>query len=589
MMDKRARLESEINALPKGTVSAKHIKGKEYLYHRWYEDGVRKEQYVSETEAVYLSEQIAKRKELEAELKKLGPSRRQGRDRYDFSSSVIVGDGLASFSEPVRKLKKRECFRQLHDYIYGDNDGKVLVLFGLRRTGKTTLIRQLIAEMDDSTIARTAFMQIMPSNTLADINKDLIHLFHDGYRYVFIDEVTMLSDFIEGGALFADLFASSGMKIILSGTDSLGFVFAEDEQLYDRMIMVHTTFIPYREFVSVLGISGVDEYIRFGGTMSLSGINYNEGSPFAASSSAGEYVDTAIARNIQHSLRNYQDGRHFRLLLELYEKNELTSAINRVVEDMNHRFTLEVLTRDFRSNDLSLSARNLRKDRDSPTTILDDVDVVAVTERLRRRLEIRNQEEMAVSLSTEHAAEIKEYLRLLDLIHEIPIALMDSSTQRLSRTAVSQPGLRYSQADALVSSLLEDEMMDNLPAAERSRILERIRNEIKGRMLEDIVLLETTFALPGRKVFSLQFDVGEFDMVVQDPEAITCQIYEIKHSDKIDERQCRQLLDSRKCEAAEFRYGRITGKYVLYRGEDADINGIHYINVEEYLMHLKDS
>ena len=122
--------------------------------------------------------------------------------------------------------------------------------------------------------------------------------------------------------------------------------------------------------------------------MSLSGINYNEGSPFAFSSSAGEYVDTAIARNIQHSLRNYQDGSHFRLLLELYEKNELTSAINRVVEDMNHRFTLEVLTRDFRSNDLSLSARNLRRDRDNPTTILDDVDVAdSVKFRLKFRVE----------------------------------------------------------------------------------------------------------------------------------------------------------------------------------------------------------
>ena len=53
--------------------------------------------------------------------------------------------------------------------------------------------------------------------------------------------------------------------------------------------------------------------------------------------------------------------------------------------------------------------------------------------------------------------------------------------------------------------------------------------------------------------------------------------------------QYRHLLDRRKCEAAEFRYGRITGKYVLYRGEDADINGIRYINVEEYLMNLKDS
>ena len=69
MMDKRARLESEINALPKGTVSAKHIKGKEYLYHRWYEDGRRYERYVAEADVPYLVEGIERRKALEAQLK----------------------------------------------------------------------------------------------------------------------------------------------------------------------------------------------------------------------------------------------------------------------------------------------------------------------------------------------------------------------------------------------------------------------------------------------------------------------------------------------------------------------------------------
>lgn len=68
-----------------------------------------------------------------------------------------------------------------------------------------------------------------------------------------------MEDFIEGAALFSDVFAASGMKIVLSGTDSLGFLFTEDEQLYDRCILLHTTWIPYREFEAVLGISGIDE------------------------------------------------------------------------------------------------------------------------------------------------------------------------------------------------------------------------------------------------------------------------------------------------------------------------------------------
>lgn len=40
-----------------------------------------------------------------------------------------------------------------------------------------------------------------------------------------------------------------GMKIVLSGTDSLGFWLAMDEELYDRAKPIHTTFIPYREYI----------------------------------------------------------------------------------------------------------------------------------------------------------------------------------------------------------------------------------------------------------------------------------------------------------------------------------------------------
>lgn len=87
---------------------------------------------------------------------------------------------------------------------------------------------------------------------------------------------TLMDDFIEGAALFSDIFASSGMKVVLSGTNSLGFLFSEDCELYDRCFMLCTTFVPYREFENVLGIKGIDEYIRYGGTMSLGGVDYNQ-------------------------------------------------------------------------------------------------------------------------------------------------------------------------------------------------------------------------------------------------------------------------------------------------------------------------
>lgn len=476
-----------------------------------------------------------------------------------------------------------------------DNTVDFIVTHGLRRTGKTTLIRQLISEMDASMKRKTVFVQIQDSKTLDDVNRDLRLLEEKGYRYVFIDEVTLLNDFIEGAALFSDVFAASGMKIVLSGTDSLGFMFTEDEELYDRCIMSHTTLIPYREFERVLGIVGIDDFIQYGGTMSLGGKQYNDNAMiFATKKSTDEYVDSAIARNIQHSLKNYKYEGHFRSLRDLYEKNELTNAINGIVEDMNHRFTIEVLSRDFKSNDLRISANNLRKDREEPTDILDCIDILKVNETLKSLLEIKDKGERLVEIQDAHRFEIKEYLDMLDLTVEIESRCMSDYNRRESRTAFSQPGMRYSQAEALVKSLMLDDMFRGLSLEERNRITARILDEIKGRMMEDIVLLETKMSKKNCEVFRLQFAVGEFDMVVFNPDEGNCEIYEIKHSQEVVPQQCKHLLDEQKCKDTEFRYGAIIGKYVIYRGATTSLvqvgvemaEDVTYLNVEEYLKML---
>ena len=581
-------LETQVSNLPAGSIAKKTIKGKDYFYHRQTQNGKRHEKYVPVDDVDDLRAQIKQRKKLELELREMKnlASNSAPAQVFELTTNARVGEALKGFTESVRGYRKRECFEQLHDFVFGETQDKVFILYGLRRTGKTTMIRQLLAEMTAEQLSQSAFIQITSRDTLANVNCDLKALEAHGFRYIFLDEVTLMDDFIEGAALFSDVFATCGMKIVLSGTDSLGFLFTEDEQLYDRCIMLHTTFIPYREFESVLGIRGIDEYIRYGGTMSLGGVHYNKTSTFASKESADEYVDTAIARNIQHSLRCYQYEGHFRNLRDLYEKNELTGVINRVVEDINHRFTLEVLTRDWKSNDIGISAGNLRRDRDNPTDILDRIDIVGVTDSLRKLLEIRNRSEQSVQLDDAHASEIKEYLDLLDLTRDVDVLHMPDVATRSSRTVIAQPGLRYAQADALIRSLLLDETFSSLSLPERNAVQERILSEIMGRMMEDIVLLETKMANPQKQVFVLQFPIGEFDMVVFDPESASCRIYEIKHSEEAVPQQYRHLADSEKCALTEHRYGQITEKVVLYRGKGQIIDGIHYQNVEEYLRQI---
>lgn len=571
IIERIAEIEREIAVLPAGGVSKKNVHGKVYYYHRITQNGKRMEKYVKAEDVDELKSNIEKRKKLEKELKKLKQYMPKEKN-LDFKTKVIVGNRLKSLVSITRNYKKRECIQMLRDYIFKDIDDKVFILYGLRRTGKTTLIRQIILELSESDFNKAAFIQVTSKDSLSDIDEDLRLLEKNGYKYVFLDEMTLMEDFIEGSALFSDIYASSGMKIVLSGTDSLGFAFSKEEQLYDRCIMLHTTFIPYREFENVLGIYGIDEYIRYGGTMSLGGINYNASTPFSNIKDTEEYINTSIAKNIQHSLKMYQYGGHFRQLLDLYEKGELTNVINRVVEDMNHRFTKSVVER--------ITANNLLGDR------VDSLNLDKVTLGIKNMLDILNKEEQSVDISDVHMTQIKEYLAILDLIKEIDLEYLPEVNQKSKIIVVTQPGLRYAQAEAIVENLLLDEKFQELDIQKRTHILERLLSEIRGRMMEDIVLLETKLAKKDKHVFKLQFPIGEFDMVVQDPKTLSCEIYEIKYSNQRAREQYRHINDEEKCAMTIHRYGNITGRYVIYRGENTEMDSIQYLNVEDYLKSL---
>ena len=136
----------------------------------------------------------------------------------------------------------------------------------------------------------------------------------------------------------------------------------------------------------------------------------------------------------------------------------------------------------------------------------------------------------------------------------------------------------------MIQALSEDPVIESLHIRERTVLKRWILSEIQGRMLEGIVLLETMMRWPGKEVFVLQFALGEFDMVVFDPEKLECEIFEIKHSKVRAREQARHLLNAENCRKVEFRYGPVACKAILYKGETCEEEGIQYQNVEEYLM-----
>ena len=207
--------------------------------------------------------------------------------------------------------------------------------------------------------------------------------------------------------------------------------------------------------------------------------------------------------------------------------------INRVVENINHSFTRSVVEKIFKSHDISVTAANMLRDRENPINIKEHMDLDAVTFGIMQVLDILNKEEQSIDIEDSHMIQIKEYLVLLDLIMEIDLESLPEVNRKSKVTVITQPGMRYAQVNAIVENLLLDAKFQELSIQERQRILERLLNEIRGRMMEDIILLETKIAKPDKKVFKLQFTVGEFDMVVFDKKTLSAQLESLLLSDNI--------------------------------------------------------
>lgn len=590
-------LENEIAILPQGSINIKKINGKEQPYLQWTENGKSKSKYIKKNEREEIFASVERRKQLQEELREI--KKLEVVDTpvpTKFETSVVIGNRLLAMTKGVRNLKERDCFKQLQKYLNSDATDRVCLVFGLRRTGKTTMLRQAVLKMTTEQASKTAYIKAKGTDTMAAMNRDLEKLLELGYENVFIDEVTLMDDFIDSAALFSDIYATQGMKIVLSGTDSLGFWFALHQELYDRAITIHTTFIPFREHSRLLGIDSIDEYIRYGGTLRAGELDFDdedvnaEDASFRDDESTRRYIDTAICKNIQHSLSCCKDGGYFRHLQSLYEAGELTGAINRIIEDMNHRFLIRILINKFKSHDLGSAADVLRRERDPErrNDILDRIDKDAVTKRLMDLLEIRNREDQSIGITNAHVEEIKEYLKALDLIVDVPSETIIPSAEPLENIIFTQPGMRYCQAQALVHSLAKDELFASLSEKEKTMVSERILEEVRGRMMEEIVLLETfKSAKKNKRVFKLTFSVGEFDMVIYDSKENTCECYEIKHSVQIVPAQTKYLIDEEKLNQTSKRFGKISKRCVLYRGEDTVLeNGIEYRNVEAYLKEL---
>ena len=183
------RIQEKIESLPKGSIYVKRINGKEYEYWQYRENGRQVSKRVKGEELDILRVQIEERKRLEQLLKDNDfhgqPVTASSADMSGFHSLVRLGDDLNRFVRPVKNFMTREIYQQLHDYIHGAGNDRVFILYGLRRTGKTTMFFRV---------------RILSASCLPKMNSFMTaascciqHSFHTGSLSAFLESMELIS------------------------------------------------------------------------------------------------------------------------------------------------------------------------------------------------------------------------------------------------------------------------------------------------------------------------------------------------------------------------------------------------------------
>ena len=109
-------------------------------------------------------------------MKKEAASFKTKMEKVSFETNVVLEQDLYALTEGVGDWEKRDCFGRLQKYINGTGYGRVCLVYGLRRTGKTTMLREALYEMSEEQFQRAAYVKTRSSDTMAAMNRDLKQL-----------------------------------------------------------------------------------------------------------------------------------------------------------------------------------------------------------------------------------------------------------------------------------------------------------------------------------------------------------------------------------------------------------------------------
>lgn len=479
----------------------------------------------------------------------------------------ITGDKLINTAKSYSDLNPRDTLKEIDEYIQDKTQGRILELFGLRRTGKTTLIFQEIQLLLDRGIDPNSIIYINGSsdNSIFQVIKFLNNNLQ--FKYVFIDEITYLADFVAGSNVLCDM--QYMIKTVVTGTDSLSFLLASS-LMFDRYVKVSTTFISYNEWVKLYnGKTDIFDYIHNAGILG----GYED---------SDSYINKSINTNIQNSLEKglyYSSDKYLygniRDLIDVYPR-----LITKITEDCTNRFTKQAIKSTFTSM-MSMGFNE-------HTKILSSKEKYLIDSTISKNL---NLDFKSMDIDKNDIDTLVELLNELDFYKKFTIINSDSHNKKVEYKELQvQSAIRYGQFMQFLDILKTELSLLGIPSED---FVKEFLPNLEGHLIEQAVQLHVLYkASKDWLVFTYKNTVinAEIDLILVNKNTLDSYLIEIKRSFKRKSKYYRWLVDKDVMNDLNINFGirKEPKKIILYNGDSIKIDSIEYINIEEFLLKKLD-
>lgn len=374
--------------------------------------------------------------------------------------NIITGEELGFLKVPERP---RHLFDSLMEYLQEQAPARqsVCALYGLRRTGKTTLILQAVRELVSQGTAAEAigYFTGQKGDTFDDLIIELEA--RKKLKYIFIDEIGFFSNFLKNGSyLYDTLVRLYDKKVVIAGTNLLALYLAGKETLYDRCTTLRVPYLSFYEhcsFVLATDQPSREDFMQY----------LQNGGLFQPPEDIADYVQTSIVNSITELFETQPESEIFLWLKPESEDADWKRYVN----------TILLLSSNYVSNKSFQTPPSLREDMEAV-----DIEITRKVLRDFRQYFSLSPRDREFRMKRTETVALLDFLTHCGVITVLPNLFDDTEPYRCY---VQTPFLRFHFTDKLQSMAGATAINENTP--------------LFGNLLEAAVVSEYIAVHPGAR------------------------------------------------------------------------------------------